>query len=103
RASGLFQVDDDFAGLFVGLDAGDAALLGFRELFGADDVGVEGRAAGVGQEAAFDGVFEVTGFDRFAVRVFEAGAQEQRVGLVAVGDFRQFFGEARDDFRPFFP
>ncbi len=52
-------------------------------------------------KAAFDGVFEVTGFDRFAVRVFEAGAQEQRVGLAAVGDFREFFGEAGDDFRAF--
>ena len=100
-ASRLGQVDDDFAGLVVGLDPGDAALLGFRELFGADDVGVEGRAAGVDLEDAFDRVGEVGGFDRFAVGVFEALAQEERVGLAAVGDFRQFFGEARDDFGAF--
>src|ERR1700742_4543900 len=102
RAARFDQVDDDFAGLFVRLDAGDAALLGFRELFRADDVGVEGRTAGVGDEAAFDGEFEVGRFDRFAVRVFEAFAQVHRVGLAAVGDFRQFFGQARNDFRAFF-
>ena len=95
---GLVRWIDDFAGLVVGFDPGDAALLGFGELFGADDAGVEGRAAGVELEEAFDRVGEVGGLDRGAVGVFEALAQEERVGLAAVADLRQLFGQAGDDF-----
>ncbi len=91
------QVDDDFAALVVGLDPGDAAGLRFSELFGADDAGVEGRAAGVDLEDAFDRVGEVGGFDRGAVGIFEAGPEEERVGLSAVADLRHVFGQARDD------
>ncbi len=91
------QFDDDFAGLVIGLDAGDAALLGFGELFRADDLREEGRAAGVDLEEPFDGEREVGRLDGRAVRVFEPLAKVQRVGLAAVGDLGQALRQARDD------
>ena len=48
----LHQVDRDLAARVVGFDPGDPALLGFGEGFGADDVGVEGGAAGVELESS---------------------------------------------------
>ena len=68
----------------------------FCELFRADDVVVEGRAAGVEQVDAFERVGEVARHHRFAVRVLEPLAQLQRVGLAVVGDFRHPGGEAGD-------
>ena len=95
------ELDLDFAGLVVRLDALDVSLgvvLTFVVL-GADDRLVERGAARAEVENALHRVLEVTRDNVLAVGVGEPVTQRQRVRQTVLGDLREVLSQTRNQLR----
>ncbi len=85
----------------VGLDAGDVPvrLWLLRVLGGAPHAGEEAGGRGPECQEALDGVLEVGGLHRLAVRVGEPLSEAEAVGHSVGRDLRELLGQPRDQLR----